>query len=61
MEKEAPQAGHWRQRKEIGINETYSPSPSPSPYLWKVNITSTYMYGSAALPFHTLMIKVCVI
>ena len=55
----APQAGHWGQRKERGVNETYSPFPSPSPYLWKVNITSTDMYGSAALPFHTLMIKDC--
>lgn len=55
----APQAGHWCQRKERGVNETYSPFPSPSPYLWNVNITSTDMYGSAALPFHTLMIKDC--
>ena len=50
MEKEAPQAGHWRQRKEIGINETYSPSPSPSPYLWKVNITSTYIATCMEVP-----------
>lgn len=55
----APQAGHWCQRKERGVNETYSPFPSPSPYLWKVNITSTDMYGGAALPFHSLMIKDC--